>query len=1039
MGLFDIFISYGREDSKAFAIELNRQLTEQGLITWFDQEDIPLAVDYQKQINTGIEKAHNFIFIIAPRSINSPYCLKEIELAIKLNKRIIPLLHVEEISQEIWQERNPKETKEDWQEYQSKGLHSSEQNMNPTIKKLNWVYFRENDNFETSFSGLLEIIDRHKGYVDHHTNLLVRALEWEHNQKQTNYLLIGEERQNAENWLKEKFSNEQSPCIPTDLHCEFICESVKNANNLMTQVFLSYSEKDRDIKEKIRKTLMRESLTVWTNKTDIKTGVAFSEEINKGIEGADNFIYLMSSDSLKSEYCQQELKHANSNNKRIIPLLIEEVKSELIPVELKGLQFIDFTKAENKEQYQTAINKLLGELKKDTSYYEKHKILLVKALKWQGQNENLSLLLRGYNLQQFEAWLKVAKQNKDYPPLSLQEEFIAASLNRTEESSLEVFISYSRSDSDLARKINEKLQELGKNTWFDQESIATGTDFKQEIYRGIESSDNFLFIISPKSVNSPYCADEVEYAQSLNKRFVTILHRSLSEEDRRKQPSALASVQYLDFNQHGGDFGANFNELVRTLDTDRDHVRNHTKWSQRALEWNDNKKGTDLLLRGSEFAVAEVWLKTAEAEQKKPTATDLQKEFIAKSREAIEARKKQDKRQILILRSLLVEASVALVAAIGGGIFALINQQEAKTQAKNAEEQATKAENAREDALKSEQETKKQEEIAIQQKLKAEDASKQALLSEQKAKNQANIAIQEKQKAEDASKQALLSEQKAKNQANIAIQEKQKAEAATKKARIARKQARKNEKKATNAYINVLKELSLNDMISKESIAGEVKVLDNDPAWIPLSKPEGKIFSMLRPYGKGKVFAAGHDGVLKDEHKNFSLLRSSLGWLNLSNDNDKMNILISIGYCEIISSEGSTFAPPLSGVKEQMEKWGAIVKDIAAPIDETKLREANILIIGNAWGNFTQSEIDAVENFVKNGGNLFVVRIGWSWRDNSKRTDIDISCKPEQQTGQNIEDISTYPMNHLVEPYKMQWTEEAQSFGIEQEEQLPAP
>jgi hypothetical protein len=59
MNFFDVFISYGREDSKAFAIELNRQLTEQGLITWFDQEDIPLAVDYQKQINTGIEKAHN--------------------------------------------------------------------------------------------------------------------------------------------------------------------------------------------------------------------------------------------------------------------------------------------------------------------------------------------------------------------------------------------------------------------------------------------------------------------------------------------------------------------------------------------------------------------------------------------------------------------------------------------------------------------------------------------------------------------------------------------------------------------------------------------------------------------------------------------------------------------------------------------------------------------------------------------------------------------------------------------------------------------
>lgn len=79
--------------------------------------------------------------------------------------------------------------------------------------------------------------------------------------------------------MKRKFT-EQSPCIPTDLQCEFISESAKNANNLMTQVFLSSSEKDEEIKTKIRKSLIREGFTIWTNKTDIKTGTAFSEAIN---------------------------------------------------------------------------------------------------------------------------------------------------------------------------------------------------------------------------------------------------------------------------------------------------------------------------------------------------------------------------------------------------------------------------------------------------------------------------------------------------------------------------------------------------------------------------------------------------------------------------------------------------------------------------------------------------------------------------------------------------------------------------------------
>jgi hypothetical protein len=88
--LFDAFISYGRADSLAFGRKLYEQLLKVGFEIWFDQNDIPLGVDFQNQIDDGIEKAHNFLFIIAPHSVNSPYCLKEIELAIKRNKRIIP-------------------------------------------------------------------------------------------------------------------------------------------------------------------------------------------------------------------------------------------------------------------------------------------------------------------------------------------------------------------------------------------------------------------------------------------------------------------------------------------------------------------------------------------------------------------------------------------------------------------------------------------------------------------------------------------------------------------------------------------------------------------------------------------------------------------------------------------------------------------------------------------------------------------------------------------------------------------------------------
>lgn len=628
---FDAFISYGRADSKAFATKLHTRLVEEGLRVWFDQNDIPLGVDFQEQIYDGIKKSHNFLFIIAPHSVKSPYCLKEILGAIEHNKRLIPLLHVE-----------PKDC---WNQ------------IHPTISKINWVYFREEeDDFEKAFTGLIDLMRRHSDYVEQHTWLLAKALDWERHQKPTSYLLTGEERQQAESWLKRRFKDEQPPCKPSDLHCEFIGESIKNANNLMTQVFVSYAEQDQDFMNKISRILMRKGFTVWTNKNDIKTGKDFQQEINRGIEGADNIVWLISPNSLQSWYCKQEIDYAVANHKRIIPLLIEPTELNSIPPHLRSLHFIDFTGHQDEVNHEQGADQLLQVLNQDLLYYEQHKVLLVKGLKWLHQNRNPSILLRGYNLKQAEAWLTAAKQRTEHLPLLLHEEFISESAKQPPELSLDVFIAYSRVDSDLARKLNDALQIQGKTTWFDQESIASGADFQQEIYRGIESATNFLFIISPSSVNSPYCADEVEYAKKLNKRIVTVLYKAVATE----LPASLASIQWIDFNKQNGDFYANFGELVRTLDTDLEYRRSHTRLLVKALEWEREKRDPSYLLRGKDLADSEQWLKLGAT--KHPEATQLQTDYITTSRKTPYFKPKL---HTAILTSLAVTALVVGVRYLG--------------------------------------------------------------------------------------------------------------------------------------------------------------------------------------------------------------------------------------------------------------------------------------------------------------------------------------------------------------------------------------
>jgi hypothetical protein len=356
--------------------------------------------------------------------------------------------------------------------------------MHPTIGKINWVYFREKiDDFEKSFAGLIDLLRRNADYVEQHTRFLAKALEWERHQKQTNCLLIGEEKQLAEAWLKIRFKDEQPPCLPTDLHCEYITESIKNANNLMTQVIISYADEDRATMEKIRNSLRRESITVWTNTTDIQTGEAFEEAIQRGIEQADNIVYLLSPDSVTSDFCQRELDLAVSLHKRIIPVLVRPTDSMQVPSVLRELQYIDLTDNVKDDDYLLDESQLLKILHEDAAYYNEHKVLLTKALKWKRQHENPSILLRGYNLRSAQTWLKVANKRTLHLPIPLQEEFIDESLRQPPATSLDVFISYSRADSDFARSSMMNCNFRGKRRGLTKKVLHRGRILPRRLNR----------------------------------------------------------------------------------------------------------------------------------------------------------------------------------------------------------------------------------------------------------------------------------------------------------------------------------------------------------------------------------------------------------------------------------------------------------------------------------------------------------------------------------------------------------------------------
>jgi hypothetical protein len=95
----------------------------------------------------------------------------------------------------------------------------------------------------------------------------------------------------------------------------------------------------------------------------------------------------------------------------------------------------------------------------------------------------------------------------------------------------EMFISYAREDQGFARDLNAGLQILQRDTWIDWHSIPDSAEWRAEIFAAIESADNFLFIISPDSLRSLMCGQEVADVVANRNRIVTILYHSVDHDE----------------------------------------------------------------------------------------------------------------------------------------------------------------------------------------------------------------------------------------------------------------------------------------------------------------------------------------------------------------------------------------------------------------------------------------------------------------------------------------------------------------------------
>lgn len=168
----------------------------------------------------------------------------------------------------------------------------------------------------------------------------------------------------------------------------------------------------------------------------------------------------------------------------------------------------------------------------------------------------------------------------------------------------DVFVSYSRKDTEFVKRLVGSLQAQGRDVWVDFEDIPFATDWWAEIVSGIDASDAVIFVLSPDSVQSDICSLELSHAIKSNKRLIPIVWRESqlyhAETGSFKIPKQIRTLNWIFFTAPN-DYEVSYSKLANTLDTDLTTLRQHTKLLVLAREWEQKGRGDGFLLYGEEL------------------------------------------------------------------------------------------------------------------------------------------------------------------------------------------------------------------------------------------------------------------------------------------------------------------------------------------------------------------------------------------------------------------------------------------------------
>jgi serine/threonine kinase PknH len=118
-------------------------------------------------------------------------------------------------------------------------------------------------------------------------------------------------------------------------------------------VFLSYAREDKEIAAQLYEELVELRGDVFMDH-EIKGGQDWWDTICDSIEQTSLFVLVVSDASLESEACQSELAYARATERPVLPVAVNELRVDDLPIEIKRLHVLEYDPA-SKDSYKQIV------------------------------------------------------------------------------------------------------------------------------------------------------------------------------------------------------------------------------------------------------------------------------------------------------------------------------------------------------------------------------------------------------------------------------------------------------------------------------------------------------------------------------------------------------------------------------------------------------------------------------------------------------------------------------------------------------------